>query len=61
VTRNGPVLGLGGTLAEDDIGGDMTLRFVPGPGSRLPQRRPVRRQVTSSRLSAPRPSMNSDW
>ncbi len=29
VAGNGTVLGLGGTLAEDDIRGDMPLRLVP--------------------------------
>ena len=38
VAGDGTVLGLGGPLAEDDVGGDVPLRLVPRPGSRLAQR-----------------------
>jgi hypothetical protein len=44
VAGDGSVLGLGGALAQDDIGGDVSLRLVPRPGPRFSQR-PARAQT----------------
>ena len=59
VARDRPVICVGGPLGDQDLGGDERLAAALRARARgTRSARPVRRQATSSRLSAPRPWMN---
>jgi hypothetical protein len=61
VSRNGPVRGLGGPLADHDLVANEVLAAASDASAGTRSALPVRRQAVNSRRSAPRPCTYNDW